>query len=175
MTNLSVESISDLGLGAVILDTNAFVEGYSHPAEFSDILSCFAKAEVPVTAIEAIRLEFLSKNKSAEELQKKVAFYKETLTYPELPTRTFELQFQEYSLLHAFGVQAQGFKAVDFMIAAALKKYGPGVALLTNDHHDFTPQLFDLDILFPLMPSSGCVIPFGLYRFSERKYASLIR
>lgn len=56
------------------------------------------------------------------------------------------------------------------MITAALKRYAGRALLLTNDHHDFTPRLFDLNALLPLMPKKGCIIPLGLYAFSENKY-----
>ncbi len=158
----------------IILDANAFVEGYSHPVEFSELLAELTEADCPLTTIEAVRIEFFSKNRSVEELSKKVAFYNETLTYPELPTITFKDELQEPTLIFAFGRQAQGFKTVDFMIAAAMKKYATGALLLTRDHHDFTPQLFDLKALLPFTPPVGCVVPFGIYGFSEDKYAALL-
>lgn len=175
MTLLRPDVLEEIQGRSIILDTNAFVEGYSNPSEFSALLDELAQEECNVTTIDAVRIEFLSKNRSTQELHKKVAFYQQVLTYPELPTRTFEPQLHEASLLYAFGRQAQAFKAVDFMIAAAMKKYSGNTLLLTNDHHDFTSQLFDLKMLIPLMPSQGCVITLGLYAFSEEKYALLIK
>lgn len=122
-----------------------------------------------------VRIEFFSKNRSQGELVKKTKFYGEVLTYPELPTIIFAQELREPSLLFAFGVQSHTFKTVDFMIAAALKKYVSRAILLTNDHHDFTPQLFDLKGLAPLVPDEGSVVPLGLYAFSEEKYAKLLR
>ena len=174
MTLLRPDTVKEIQNKSIVLDTNTFVEGYSNPDEFSVLLSELAQEGCSVTTIDAVRIEFLSKNRNVQELSRKVAFYGEALTYPELPTRTFEPQLQEASLLYAFGKQAQAFKAVDFMITAAMKKYSGSVLLLTNDHHDFTSQLFDLKMLVPLMPSQGCVITLGLYAFSEEKYAQLI-
>lgn len=160
----------------IILDTNAFVEGYSSPEQFSILLDELTGAGCSLTTIEAIRIEFLSRNRSLEELQKKVNFYISALTYSELPTRTYEAQFRDNSLLFAFGVQQDGsFKAVDFMITAAMKRYASKVILLTNDHNDFTCKLFNLIALLPLIPSKGAMIPFGLYSFAEDKYAELIK
>jgi len=174
MSLLRPDTVSEISGSAIILDTNTFVEGYSHPSEFAILLDELTHADCALTTIEPVRIEFLSKNRSIQELSTKAQFYEETLTYPELPTRTFEAQLQEYSLLYAFGKQSQAFKAVDYMIAAAMKKYTSHVLLLTNDHHDFTTQLFDLRMLIPLMPAQGCVISFGLYAFSEDKYAALL-
>ncbi len=158
----------------ILLDTNAFVEGYSNSSEFSELLQELSGLGCALTTIIAVRIEFLSKNRSREELAKKINFYTSTLTYPELPNSTLEQNLGEYPLLFAFGAQAQAFKTVDFMIAAAMKKYASSVLLLTNDHHDFTPRLFDLKELLPLMPAAGGIIPFGLYSFSEEKYGSLL-
>ena len=158
----------------VVLDTNAFVEGYSNPQEFSSLLGGLAGLDCALTTIEAIRIEFLSKNRSVDELTKKINFYNQALTYPELPNATFAIELKEPSLLFAFGCQAHNFKAVDFMLAAVLKKYAANTLLLTNDHHDFTPALFTLATLLPLLPEAGGVIPFGLYSFSEEKYAQIL-
>lgn len=174
MSLLSPESVSAVDGKTIILDANAFASGYRYPSEFSDLITELTTQDCPLTTIEAVRLEFLSKNRSIEELSKKINFYNETLTYPELPTNTFVRELREPSLLFAFGRQCQNFKAVDFMIAAAVKKYSSGVLLLTNDHHDFTPQLFDLAALIPFTPSEGGVMPFGLYSFSEDRYAALL-
>ncbi|HUC90128.1 MAG TPA: PIN domain-containing protein [Patescibacteria group bacterium] len=174
MSLLSTDAIDNIRESTVILDANAFVNGYSYPTEFSALLGELIGADCTLTTIEAVRIEFLSKNRSTQELAKKIDFYQETLTYPELPTITFGTELQEPSLLFAFGRQAHAFKAVDFMIAAAMKKYAAKVLLLTNDHHDFTPQLFDLKALLPFTPAVGGVVPFGLYGFSEEKYAVLL-
>lgn len=173
---LSPEATEQIKGLTIVLDTNVFVEGYSNPEQFSVLLDELTNAECPLTTLEAIRIEFLSRNRSREELRKKVDFYNSTLTYSELPTRTYEAQFQENSLLLAFGVQQDGsFKAIDFMITAAMKKYASKVILLTNDHNDFTCRLFNLITLLPLVPAKGALIPFGLYAFAEDKYAELLK
>jgi predicted nucleic acid-binding protein len=177
MTNVSLlspDASATIRESTIILDANAFVNGYSYPTEFSSLLAELAGASCTLTTIEAVRIEFLSKNRSAQELAKKLNFYQETLTSPELPTITFKTELKEPSLLFAFGRQAQTFKAVDFMIAAAMKKYASKVVLLTNDHHDFTSQLFDLKALLPFTPPIGGVVPFGIYTFSEEKYTRLL-
>jgi len=159
----------------IILDANVFMEGYGQSSSaFSFLLEELAAAGCALTTIDAVRLEFFSKNRSRKELQDKIRFYDDTISNPALVIHTFEKEMQELPLLFAFGIQAQGFKTVDFMITAAMKKYATNVLLLTNDHSDFTPRLFDLVALLPLASGQGKVIPFGLYKFSEEKYASLL-
>ncbi len=158
----------------IFLDTNVLVEGFRNPEAFSGLLEELTYHGCDLTAIGAVRLEFLSKNRSREELAKKLAFYNSALTSPEMTNRTFEHLFDDTALMYAFGRQANAFKAVDFMITAALKKYSAKTLVLTNDHHDFTTQLFDLEELIPLEQPTGGIVPFGLYSFSEDKYVKLI-
>lgn len=138
------------------------------------MLEELTRCNCDITAIGAVRLEFLSKSRSKEELAKKLAFYNSALTSSEMTNRTFEHLFNDPALIYAFGKQANSFKAIDFMITAALKRYATKTLVLTNDHNDFTTQLFDLQDLIPLAPAQGSIIPFGLYSFSEEKYAALI-
>jgi hypothetical protein len=159
----------------ILLDTNVIVNGYQHPKEFQELLQNLSDLDCELTTIEAVRLEFFSQNRSLEELTKKVNFYNETITYPELPTRTFEQNMRELSLLYAFGMQVKTFQTVDFMLAAAMKRYSKNILLLTNDHNGFTPRLFDLQEVVPLVPECGSVVAFGLYSFAEDKYAALLR
>lgn len=175
MSLLRPDTLKEISHKTIILDTNALVEGYSSPIEFAVLLGELADAGCGLTTIGAVRVEFISKNRGKQELAKKLDFYREALTYPEIPNRTFEAQLNESSLQYAFGIQAQSFKAVDFMITAVLKKYSSSCLLLTNDHHDFTTGLFDLKMIIPLMPERGCVVSFGLYEFSEEKYAYLLK
>jgi predicted nucleic acid-binding protein len=158
----------------IFLDTNALVEGHKSPEAFAELLVELTDHGCDLTAIEAVRIEFLSDNRNKSELAKKIEFYNTALTTPEMPSKTFEQNFSDSALLYAFGRQAHAFKAVDFMIAAAMKKYAKKVLLLTNDHNDFTTQLFDLQEILPLAQSTGRIVPFGLYSFSEEKYATLI-
>ena len=158
----------------IILDTNALAEGFKNPNVFADLLISLTEEGCDLTSIGAVRLEFLSKNRSREELAKKIAFYTSTLTSPEIANRTFENLFDDQALLYAFGYQSNAFKAVDFMITALMKKYSNNVLLLTNDHHDFTTQLFGIEELLPLVQQNGSVIPLGLYSFSEEKYVQII-
>ncbi|HEV7454982.1 MAG TPA: hypothetical protein VGO07_07020 [Candidatus Saccharimonadales bacterium] len=120
-TPLNPNTVPDIEGKTIILDTNALVEGYSHPDEFSLLLQKLIDHDCSLTTIEAVRIEFFSKNRNREELKKKNDFYTSVLTYPELPNRTFEQNLREHSLLFAFGKQAQTFKTVDFMLAAAMK------------------------------------------------------
>jgi len=171
---LSPDLIEHIKNKTILLDTNAFIEGYSHPQEFSTLLDIITSQGCDLTTIEAVRLEFLSKNRNRTELTRKIDYYNKMLTSPPLATRTFEEETREFSLLFAFGIQSKDFKAVDFMLVSAMKKYASSILLFTNDHHDFTPQLFNLKALLPLMPAQGHMVPFGLYEFSEEKYAALI-
>lgn len=157
----------------VIFDNNIFVEGYRFQNEIASIINTLTDKGCPVTTIEPVRIEFLSKNRSVEELDKKLRFIEQILTTSEIPSATFQNEMKEMPLLYAFGLQCQSFKMVDFTLAAVLKKYHSNALLLTNDHHDFTPKLFDLLGLIPLVTVEG-VKSLGLYQFSTAKYAKLI-
>jgi hypothetical protein len=129
----------------ILVDTNVLFDAWKFKTEFADLLTKLTDLDCYLVTTPAVVIEFLGGTKGQDDLKAKVEFieavFGKTLSNIFLPLAQ---QFPDAGSFLAFSRQANNFSTTDFELYCALKKYAhSGLMLMTRNHRDFTPPMFN--------------------------------
>ena len=156
----------------LLLDTNFLIEAYHHPDVYADLNSFFSDNEAVLTTINSVIVEFLIGNRSLRELKLKQLFL-ESMIEIILPT-TQDINDNLIEKIVPFYKENKSRSTItDLYLAATCVKYGQNILLVTKNHKDFLPTVFELEGLIPIETDLIYDI-YGVYSFSESKVATVL-
>lgn len=147
-----------------LLDTNFFIDSFSNPEVFKDIIFSFKDANIELASISFVKYEFI-RSKTIDVVRRKESYFDELVgvVLPfDLPTES-----QVISIIEQYKQYMEGIPLTDLMLAACLKRY-QGLYLLTRDHHDFPTTIFDRIHVFNI-ESIRDIKTYGVYTYKSEK------
>lgn len=147
-----------------LLDTNFFIDSYSHPAEFQKFITSLKKANIELVSTSFVKFEFV-RSKTIDVVHKKLRYFEEivaTLLPFDSETENLILSiFEEYKQF------MEGVPFVDLILGAYLKRY-KNLYLLTRDHLDFPTTIFDRIQIFNVELVRE-IKPYGVYTYKPKE------
>lgn len=168
MTVLSLEEVKNkLRNQHVLLDSNVLIEAKNAPDAFEEIIKIFLEAGCKPVTVPFVEFEVF-RNSFQLELRKAQEEYLALWNRLKLP-----LGDQQKLLDDALAI-AQYYKSrslgspqlSDCFIAAFAKRHARDLVVMTRNHKDFPPPLFQREIIWTAsMPRD--LLAFGFYRFNS--------
>lgn len=143
-----------------LVDTNFFIDSYSHGLDFKDFIAELKKHEIELTSSQLVKFEFIRSN-TLDVVRLKTKWYEELVGF-DLPLDPKIYELAE-NMIGEYGQYMKGLPLIDLIMAAYLKKYKT-LYLLTRDHKDFPTTVFKRDWVFTI-ESVQTVWAYGLYLY----------
>jgi predicted nucleic acid-binding protein len=135
---------ASLNNSTVLLDTNFFIDAFSRPENFGELIFSLKKAGVALVSSSIVKFEFV-RSKDQDVVQKKIRYFDELVeNLLPIDRKTEDLIIEVMKEYKGFII---GVSPADIILAAFLKRYYK-LRLLTRDHNDFPSSIFHREELF---------------------------
>jgi len=160
------EIAAEIENGHALLDTNIFIGTYESPSAFKPLYDLLTEQNCAPTHFSFIEFEFLrSVKKDRNRTARKALLQKIQPT--ELPVQSSELYGDALRIASYYSENNhQGAELADCYIAALMKKYHRNLFLITMNHRDFPPILFEPLAILTLEAGTKWYHP-GIYRYRD--------
>jgi len=156
----------ELKNGYALLDTNIFIGTIESPAAFEPLYELLKEINCAPTHFSFIEFEFLRSVKKDPNRQKRKKLLKD-IQPTALPIQSDELHDFAFDIASFFSANNHhGAELPDCYIAALMRKYSKNLYLISMNHKDFPPLLFEPLHILSLSSDIRWYHP-GIYRFKE--------
>lgn len=147
---------------ALLLDTNIFIDAFSHPSEFTRFFNDLRSKDNDVTlvTIDHVLIEFLKGAATESRLNEKKT-YLESIIDTYLPV-TKDLLDEVMKLLREYKIESKDISITDLYLGGMLVKYKNNICLLTKDLADFPESIFERTSYVTLLENKS-IRNYGVY------------
>ncbi len=135
----------------LLLDTNVVINYMEHPKELEGVRKEFEDVEAIPILDELVRFEYIRGAASPSEIETLKNFLMILFSLPESDIDRPQFPILQETVgtaatianIYSKRLKNLHAPAIDCMLAAQMKKYYKSLILVTSDHKDFPPLLFD--------------------------------
>lgn len=162
--SLPEEFLSAIKNKHVILDTNVFIDAFSHLKEFANFFNQLKSEEQQTTLVttEHVLIEFLKGSSTETRLSEKKDFLEKAID-AYLPY-TPDLLKYIFELLKIYKIDSKDISLTDLYLGGLLVKYRKNIFLLTKDLTDFPTYIFNRATYVTLLEAKT-IRNYGVYNF----------
>lgn len=155
---------TSLNNSTILLDTNFFIDAFSKPKDFGELISSLKSSNVVLVCSGIVKFEF-TRSKNFDVFQKKIKYF-DNLVENLLPIdrKTEELIFE---VMSEYQDAIIGVSVTDVILAAFLKRYRK-LRLLTRDHGDFPTSVFKREEIFNIQ-STRDIKTYAVYSYKPEE------
>ena len=153
-----------LNNSTILLDTNFFIDSYSHSEGFKEFISSIKKANIELVTINFVKFEFIC-SKTIDVVKKKEKYFNE-LVRVILPFDK-QAENQTLTLIEEYKQYMEGLPLTDLVLGACLKRYR-GLYLFTRDHKDFPTSIYNRIHIFNIGLVRD-IKTYGIYAYKSKK------
>ena len=161
----------------LLLDTNILINYTIHPREMEEVRLRLEEHEAIPILDELVRFEYIRGAASPQEIESLKKFLitlfgltPETVDTPQFPVTQEIINFAtDIANVYACKLKKLNVPAIDCFLAAQMRKYRSRLLLVTSDHKDFPPLLFDR-IGIETIDTGADIINICFYKFNTAKY-----
>jgi predicted nucleic acid-binding protein len=148
----------------ILVDTNFFIDLFSHQTKYRELLSEFESKEIVLVSCDFVKCEFI-RTKDKQKLEEKTKLFNETIsTLLPLDIKISELLVP---IMAEYSTDLDGIELTDLFLGAFIKRY-PGLYLLTRNHKDFPTRIFTRSHVFSIEHDRD-VKTYALYQYKKDK------
>lgn len=135
---------ASLNNSTILLDTNFFIDAFSKPSDFVELISSLKAAKIALVSSSIVKFEF-TRSKSLDVRQKKSKYFDKLVENLLMADRKIEELI--FEIMSEYKDAIIGVSPTDVILAAFLKRYRT-LRLLTRDHSDFPTSVFCREEIF---------------------------